>query len=145
MYKDRNTRIPVALATASVILLVLGGVAFLLAFIFNEFESGGSGGSDGSGDFNWSIVTIFIVIFISTSSSIFAVIHDQKRKKAATITGQNQFSEKETEQNIQEQTRKQVDRSTKPSLVYCRYCGEKMDGIALFCPQCGTEMKSLRK
>ncbi len=144
MYKDRNTRIPVALATASLILLVLGGVAFLLAFIFSEFESGGSGSSDGSGDFNWSILTIFITIFISTSTSIFAVIHEQKRKQAATSTVQNQPFEKETEQQVQEHARKQVDRSTKPSFVSCRYCGEKMNGIALFCPQCGTEMKSLR-
>ena len=137
----RNTR------TASVIagLLVLMGAAFFVGFLFIRFDSGVG---EGNGDFNWSLVSIFIPIFIACFASIIAAISTQKRKeydsnKLPSITGQNKqlAMEIEMEKKIQERLNKQADRLKRPKFAYCSYCGEKMIREAQFCSQCGTEMR----
>ena len=130
----RNTR------TASVIavLLFLMGVAFLFGFLFIRF---GSEAREGIEDFNWSIVAIFIPVFTGTFIPIMAAISAQRRKQDARITVQNQHLEMETEKEVQAQAYKQTSRNKRPKFTYCSYCGEKMIGEALFCSQCGTEMR----
>ena len=136
----RNTRMASALAA----MLVLMGVAFLFGFLFIGFGSGGTGGIDGSEDFNWSLIAVFVPVFGGSFVSIIAAISAQRRKQEAAFSVQKQQSEMEIEQKAQERTRTQANKNARPLFVYCKYCGEKMDGVALFCPQCGINMKSLR-
>ena len=144
MFYDTNYR---STRTAGLIagLLVLMGAVFFIGFLFIRFDSGVG---EGNGDFNWSLVSIFIPIFIACFASIIAAISAQKRKeydsnKLPSITGQNKqlAMEIEMEKKIQERLNKQADRLKTPKFAYCSYCGEKMIREAQFCSQCGTEMR----
>jgi hypothetical protein len=130
----RNTRTASALA----VLLVLMGMAFLFGFLFIRFDSGVGGGD---GDFNWSLVAIFIPVFMGSFASIMAAISSQRRKQQASFMVQNQHLEMEIEEKTQERIEKQADRNRRPNLIYCNYCGEKLEREAHFCPQCGTKMR----
>ena len=133
----RNTRTASALA----VLLVLMGVAFLFGFLFIRFNSGGGGGD---GDFNWSLVAIFIPVFMGSFASIIAAISSQRRRQHASFMVQNQYLEREIEEKAQERIDKQADRNRRPNIIYCTYCGEKLEREAQFCPQCGTKMRRQR-
>ncbi len=137
----RNNRTASALA----VLLILMGAAFFFGFLFIRFNSGVSKNDE---NFNWSLVSIIIPIFIACFASIIAAISAQKHKqndsnKLPSITVQNKqlAMEMEMEKRIQERLDKQADRIKRPKFAYCRYCGEKMIGEAQFCSQCGTEMR----
>lgn len=144
MFYDTNYR---STRSASVIavLLVLMGAAFLVGFLFIRFDTGVG---EGDGDFNWSLVSIFIPIFIACFASIIAAVSAQKQKqydsnKLPSVTVQNKqlAMEMEMEKKNQERLNKQADRIKRPKFAYCSYCGEKMIGEAQFCSQCGTEMR----
>ena len=136
----RNTRMASALAA----MLVLMGVAFLFGFLFIGFGSGGTGGIDGSEDFNWSLIAVFVPVFGGSFVSIIAAISAQRRKQEAAFSVQKQQSEMKIEQKAQERAHTHADRDEKPVFVYCKYCGERIVREAIFCPQCGINMKSLR-
>ena len=127
----RSTR--TASILASVILLL--GVLVFLGFLFmqNTIKS--------DVEINWSMITIFIPVFVGAFIPIIAAISAQRRKREAGITFQNHHFEMKMKQQAQERARKQVDKDRRPSFVYCKYCGEKIVEDALFCPQCGTKMR----
>ena len=127
----RNTRTASVLAVT----ILLLGVLVFLGFLFMR----DSVKSDS--EINWTMITIFIPVFTGAFIPIIAAISAQRRKREAGITFQNHHFEMKMKQQAQERARKQVDKDRRPSFVYCKYCGEKMVGEALFCPQCGTKMR----
>ena len=133
----RNTRTAGVLA----VLLVLMGAALLFGFLFIKFDSGVNLGDE---DFNWSLVSIFIPVFGGSFASIMAAISAQKRKQNAPLMVQNQQLEANIEENIPEREYREEKAIKSPYIVYCNYCGEKLERETIFCPQCGTNIRISR-
>ena len=130
----RNTRT----ARIAAVVLVLMGIAFLLGFLFMSSDWNFS---EGLMDIDWSLVVLFIPIFGGSFASIIAAISAQKQKQGSYSEIQNPYGRSEIEEKAQELIYKQVNTVRKPPVVYCNYCGEKLEREALFCPQCGTKTR----
>ena len=129
-YNYRNTRIAITLA---VVLLLMGVACF--GFLFIGISSGGGNNIEIIEEFNWSLVAVFIPVFIVPVISIIAAISAQKRKQELAME-QHTNTQAPLSRNF-----KPFPTRTRPTTIFCSLCGEKLEKEALFCPQCGTDTR----
>lgn len=142
----RRSRSGGAIIAGVILLFVFGVLAF---FFFNRFN--------GSTIVLWPIISGLggFIIFIAVIGAIAASMSGPSKRPNEEYIKSYQHQPQEPSQQLnpyriqnsiqkqpEEPIYKEIEREIPvvSDINYCKYCGSKIDGYAVFCHQCGTKM-----
>jgi hypothetical protein len=122
----------------SLLFLMIGGVGlaaifgliFLIAFIIGLSNMKNATGVGDFGTAMWLTIAGFL---ISITFPIGIILYGSGLSKLARQGGERKVIAPAAEEGAQLQATRQI--------VYCPYCGAKVEADALFCPTCGSSLK----
>jgi len=111
-------------------LAVIFGLIFYIAFIIGL---SGMKNATGIGDFGTAMWLTIAALLLTFLFPIGVLIYASGLGKLAKRGGERKVGAPAAEEEAKVPTRREI--------VYCPYCGAKVEADALFCPTCGSSLK----